>query len=67
MITLYTTHCPRCKVLKAKLDSENIDYEVVEGEEAIREKGFVTTPLLEVDGKVMEFSEAIKWANRKEK
>lgn len=43
MITLYTTHCPRCKVLKAKLDSENIDYEVVEGEEAIREKGFVTT------------------------
>jgi len=67
MITLYTTHCPRCKVLKAKLDGENIDYEVVEGEEAIREKGFVTTPLLEVDGKVMEFGEAIKWANRKEK
>jgi hypothetical protein len=54
-------------VLKAKLDSEKIDYEVVEGEEAIREKGFVTTPLLEVDGKVMEFGEAIKWANRKEK
>ena len=49
MITLYTTHCPRCRVLKAKLDGENIDYEVVEGEEAIREKGFVTTPLLEVD------------------
>ena len=57
MITLYTTHCPRCKVLKAKLDGENIDYEVVEGEEAIREKGFVTTPLLEVDDKVLTFAE----------
>lgn len=63
MITLYTTHCPRCKVLKAKLDSENIDYEVVEGEEAIREKGFVTTPLLEVDDKVLTFAEAMKWVN----
>ena len=63
MITLYTTHCPRCKVLKAKLDSENIDYEVVEGEEAIREKGFVTTPLLEVDDKILTFSEAMQWIN----
>jgi len=63
MITLYTTHCPRCKVLKAKLDSENIDYEVVEGEEAIREKGFVTTPLLEVDDKVLTFAEAMQWIN----
>ena len=63
MITLYTTHCPRCKVLKAKLDSENIDYEVVEGEEAIREKGFVTIPLLEVDDKVMTFAEAMQWVN----
>lgn len=63
MITLYTTHCPRCKVLKAKLDSENIGYEVVEGEEAIREKGFVTTPLLEVDDKVLTFAEAMQWVN----
>ena len=63
MITLYTTNCPRCKVLKAKLDSENIDYEVVEGEEPIREKGFVTTPLLEVDDKVLTFAEAMQWVN----
>ena len=63
MITLYTTHCPRCKVLKAKLDSENINYEVVEGEEAIREKGFVTTPLLEVDDKILTFAEAMQWIN----
>lgn len=63
MITLYTTHCPRCKVLKAKLDGENIDYKVVEGEEAIREKGFVTTPLLEVDDKVLTFTEAMQWVN----
>ena len=63
MITLHTTHSPRCKVLKAKLDGENIDYEVVEGEEAIREKGFVTTPLLEVDDKVLTFAEAMQWVN----
>ena len=27
------------------------------------EKGFMSAPMLEVDGQVMDFNEAIKWTN----
>ena len=30
------------------------------------EKGFVTTPMLEVDGQVMDFKEAVDWVNSQE-
>ena len=30
MIKLYSTHCPRCKVLAEKLDAKNIKYERAE-------------------------------------
>ena len=32
MINLYTTHCPQCKVLQAKLDEKGIKYNVIERE-----------------------------------
>ena len=65
-VTLYTTHCPRCTVLEKKLKEKNIEYNIVEDEETIIQKGFMTVPILEVDGEVMNFSKAIKWINNKE-
>lgn len=29
-IKFYTTNCPRCKILKMKMDSKNVPYEVVD-------------------------------------
>lgn len=63
MITLYTTHCPQCRVLETKLAQKNIQYEVCEDQDFMKEKGFLSVPILEVDGEVLNFANAIKWVN----
>lgn len=60
-ITLYSTHCPKCKVLEMKLKQKNISYEEVTDIEIMKEKGFMSVPKLEVDGTIYEFKEAAKW------
>lgn len=63
MITLYSTGCPRCNVLKQKLDSKNIEYTVVNDVDIMTEKGISTVPVLEVDGQLLQFKEAVDWVN----
>lgn len=62
-VILYTTHCPKCKVLTAKLKAKGVDYEEITDVDVMRDKGFMSAPMLEVDGKTMTFIEAIKWVN----
>lgn len=61
MITLYSTHCPKCNVLEKKLNIKKLEYTLVEDEDLMVEKGFLSAPMLEVDGKVMTFKDAIDW------
>lgn len=62
-VILYTTDgCSKCDLLKRTLKNKKIDFELINGEEAILKKGFRSAPLLEVDGKVMLSADAIKWA-----
>lgn len=65
-VTLYTTHCPKCKVLEKKLNSKNINYNEVTDTNIMISKGFTSTPMIEVDGMIMDFSEANKWVNEQE-
>ncbi len=60
-MTLYTTHCPRCKVLKAKLDNLQFTYETCEDVKTMEQLGIQSAPALEVGGKIMTFKEAIDW------
>lgn len=60
MIILHTTGCPKCKVLKAKLENANIVYETNTDTSIMIEKGWDTVPVLEVDGIAMDYSSAIK-------
>ena len=61
-IILYEHGCPRCKVLKMKLDQKGIKYETVNNIEVMKEKGFKEAPKLEItDGTVMDFKEAVDW------
>lgn len=62
-VVLYTTYCPKCKVLKEKLDSKNISYKVVDDMPTMIAKGFLEAPKLEIDGQVMNFVDAINWVN----
>ena len=60
-VILYSTHCPRCKVLELKLKQKNISYEEVSDIDIMQEKGFVSVPKLEVDGVIYDFTDAVKW------
>ena len=63
-IVLYSTHCPRCVVLEKKLKQKGIDYNEVNDISIMEEKGFLSVPILEVDGKIMDFKEANDWINK---
>jgi len=62
-IILYSTHCPKCIVLEKKLQSKNIEFKLIEDSNIMIEKGFMSAPMLEVDGDIMDFSKAIQWVN----
>lgn len=64
MITMYTQEfCPKCKVLKQKLDSKKIEYVECNDRDVLISKNVEFTPMLEIDGEMMEYSVAIKWVN----
>ena len=60
-VILYEHGCPKCKVLKMKLDQKKIDYETINDIEVLKAKGFLEAPKLEVDGVVMGFKDAADW------
>lgn len=62
-ITLYSTHCPKCNVLEKKLKQKNISYEEINDIEIMKEKGYLSVPVLEIDGVSMDFKTASDWIN----
>ena len=62
-VILYTTHCPKCNVLEKKLKEAAIEFETEDDINKLIEKGFMSAPILEVDGNNMDFGAAIKWVN----
>lgn len=64
-VTLFSTNCPKCNVLDAKLKQAGIEYDVVTDENVMIEKGFSSAPMLEVDGEEMGFMEALKWISER--
>lgn len=62
-IILYSTGCPKCNVLKKKLDASGISYVVNDDSEIMKQLGFTQVPVLEVDGIYMQFKEANDWIN----
>ncbi len=65
MIVLYTIDCPRCKILEQKLAASNIEFMICRDKTTMIEKGFDLLPLLEVDGELMAFDKALKWADER--
>lgn len=61
MITLYSTNCPKCNVLKQKLQSLNIDFEISNNIDELIELGFTEAPILKVNDQYLNFSKAVNW------
>lgn len=62
-VVLYSTGCPKCRVLESKLEDADIDYTVVDDIKEIEKLGILSVPILQVDGKIMQFKEANDWLN----
>ena len=66
MITIYTTEtCPKCKILKKKLEDKGLEYTEVTDEEKLRQMDILSVPVMTVDGERMDFAEAIKYVNER--
>lgn len=63
MVTLYTTHCPRCKILTRKLDKAGVKYVENEDVEEMKSLGFLSAPILKVGEDTFSFKEACIWAD----
>lgn len=59
MIKLYSTNCPKCRILETKLKQQNIEFEVIDDEDLMVNKGFKSAPKLEINGQILDFPEAM--------
>lgn len=62
-IILYSTGCPRCKVLESKLNTKGVVYDIVSDIEEIEKTGFTEIPLLKHGDSIMDFRTAVNWVN----
>lgn len=61
MVILYSTGCPKCRILETKLNEKDIEYKKNTDIEEMKELGFVSAPILVVDDKTLNFGDAIRW------
>lgn len=68
-ITLWSTNCPKCNVLKIKLKAKKIDFELIEDKDKVVEFGnncgITSAPILQVDDNYYDFTQAVKWINER--
>lgn len=64
MIILYTTGCPKCKVLEKKLSEKNISYTSITDVNMMLAQGLNLMPVLQVEDKILDFAHAIEWVNK---
>lgn len=60
-IILYSTHCPKCKVLETLLKRNNVSYSEVDDTELMLSMGIKEAPVLSVNGSIYDFSGAREW------
>ena len=63
MLVLYSTGCPKCGVLKKKMNERGMQYQEITAVEEMLSLGITSVPVLYVDGRMMDFVDAVKWIN----
>ena len=68
-VILYSTGCPKCNVLKKKLEAANINYTEVTDTDKISQicnsTGFDSVPIIAIeDGHILDFNRAIAWVKQ---
>ncbi len=69
MVKLYSTGCPKCKVVEIKLKQKKVDFEVENNPDKVIEKGYElniqSAPILQVDDEYFDFAKAVKYINER--
>lgn len=61
-ITLYSKHgCIRCDLVKQMLNNHNVPFDEITDELIIEQKEYEQLPMMEVDGKEMEYIQILYW------
>ena len=66
-IVLYSTNCPKCKVITKKLQQKNLAFTEIDCKadatyiEMLAGKGFKAMPVLQVGNEYLDFMKANKW------
>ncbi len=63
-IVLFSTGCPKCRVLLKKLDSKGLDYTENKSIEEMQELGITSAPVLKVGEELLDFKSAIRWVDQ---
>ena len=62
-VTLYSTGCPQCNVLKKMLSEKGISFEVNNDLQEMKNLGFKSAPMIKMDDQILNFKQAFKWLN----
>lgn len=60
-IIIFSNGCPKCEVLKTKMDNANLNYKTSTDFQEIIDRGFETLPVLKVNNEYLDFVSAVKW------
>lgn len=60
-VIFYTTGCPKCAILKKKLDNAHIPYTENRDVDEMQALGMTEAPALSVDGKLLGFGDSVRW------
>ena len=63
-VKLYTTHCPKCKILEERLNEKKVKYEVIDNIEELQKMNFKSVPNLDIDGKIYNYLDSIRYLNK---
>lgn len=62
-IVLYTTGCPKCKILEKKLNDKKVSFDVCNDVEEMKKNNIASVPVLNVSGKMLDFYNAVQYVN----
>ena len=63
IIVYKTETCPKCAVLCKKLDQKGIPYKICTDTALMSEKGIMSVPVLEINGHLYNYMNAIRFVN----
>ena len=66
MIVLFSKGCPKCSILKKKLEQKGIVYQENNSVEEMLGLGITQVPVLKIGSRLLEFADANDWVNKQE-